>query len=93
MILPATAGDGRLVFSNVPKGEKAIITGVGSAEGKLFFAKHDVITGENAIKLDMKETPIATINEQLAVFKMTKSGQIYEKAGNSSRIFNLVILP
>ena len=69
MILPATAGDGRLVFSNVPKGEKAIITCFGSAEGKLFFAKHDVITGENAIKLDMKETPIATINEQLAVLK------------------------
>ena len=60
MILPATAGDGRLVFSNVPKGEKAIITGVGSAEGKLFFAKQDVITGENAIKLDMKETPSCT---------------------------------
>jgi hypothetical protein len=28
-----------------------------------------IVTGENAIKLDMKETPIATINEQLAVLK------------------------
>lgn len=66
MILPSDNGDGKLVFHNVPQGEKAIITGVGSAEGKLYFAKVDLITAATAVKLDMQETAIKDISGQLA---------------------------
>lgn len=66
MITPVVGLNGTLVFNNVPVGEKAIITGVGSDEGKLYFARQELITSSTSVKLDMKETPIKEINTQLS---------------------------
>ena len=66
MIAPVNNGNGQLVFQNVPQDEKVSITGVGSSEGKLFFAKQDLVTAATTVKLDFKETPIAEITGQLS---------------------------
>lgn len=67
MITPVNNGNGQLVFQNVPQDQKVTITGVGSDEGKLFFAKQDLVTAATTIKLEFKETPIAEITGQLSV--------------------------
>lgn len=66
MILPIDNGNGQLVFDNVPSGQKVVITGIGSQEGKLFFAKQELTTASSTIKLDFKETGIADIQAGLA---------------------------
>jgi hypothetical protein len=66
MILPNKNAQGQLVFSNVPQGERIIVTGVGSDEGKLYFAKQELTSNTTNLFLEMKETPIKDINVQLS---------------------------
>ncbi len=60
--------DGAWGFYNVPKGEKVTIAGVGSGEGKLYFAKKEFVVLEPKVTLDFKETGIKKIQEEFAAF-------------------------
>ncbi|MFI5170947.1 MAG: OmpA family protein [Chitinophagales bacterium] len=66
MISPSKSPGGQWVFSNVPVGEKVTITGVGSGEGKLYFAKQELVTSSTNVRLDFQESDIATIQNLLS---------------------------
>ncbi len=54
-------------YNKLPKGEKAILLCLQAADGKLFFAKKDIVIGQNQTeKLDLLETSVAKVKEQLA---------------------------
>jgi hypothetical protein len=54
-------------YHKLPKGEKATLLCLHAADGKLFFAKKDIVIGQNQTeKLDLVETSVAKVKEQLA---------------------------
>ncbi|MBK9448740.1 MAG: hypothetical protein IPN95_04870 [Bacteroidetes bacterium] len=53
-------------YNKLPKGEKAILLSLQAADGKLYFAKKDIVIGENQTeKLDFLETTATKVKEQL----------------------------
>ncbi len=69
MLAPVKWNGGQLYFKDIPAGENVTITGVGSGEGKLFFASQQLNSVSTTIQLGFEEASIAAIQKSLAEFR------------------------
>ena len=68
MLSPTKIAGGQLLFSNIPAGEKVTLTGVGSGEGKLYFAQQEIVTTSGKLLLEFQESDIESIQDKLSAY-------------------------